>query len=767
VRYELLRRTLVVLVAGLLFPAVPFSETNSSHVPPARFTAVKGKVMVRSPGASANIRAAAYAAIEQGLEVSTAEGGSATVAFKDGSTIQLRELGKIEFTSLAAGANSPTEITLKEGFASFRILAERQDAYSVKVSNSTLIPHGVATFQTVFAKRRVQLGVQAGAVTVAAQSRSMVVRKGQAMEFDPFTAEELPTSHVRVVRLSFVSGTVSVSRPGSPSPEKAPVNMPLQEGFELSTSGASYAEVEFENGSATRLGELSKLKFYELGLGDSGDKLNGLSCEQGYATFHFLPEQYDALHVKVGDATLTPHGKSEFRTDIEQDRYRVEVFSGSVNVDAAGLSADLGPGKALERQVGSTELAFNIRKRIMKDAWDRWSDARDNQVDRTIKDQPVGPSGMRAGWSDLDTYGEWVQIAGRGIGWSPYAQAGWSPYTQGSWGWYPGTGWTWISSEPWGWLPYHCGFWDLDPAFGWYWSLPVNGCMFWEPSRVYWYSVPNWIGWWPRGRGTPGTLRPPTGAPGHPPGHPRQETPTHLSFEASRHVIAVPMGVFQHQQMITPQTAHEVLADPSSMIERPTLEPSSQTARELTAAAAGARSTQPGHGDTAIAATAPNSSGKAGVGFAQHSTAPSTLLMGGDPARENTLLSGYRIHSGREPLRAREGLTLGGRYNVRGSTGEFRGEAFRGWQANGTSGFRGIGSGAISVSHQSGGGAAHGGWTGGSAAGVSVSGGHMSGGSAGGFSGGHSSAASSGGGYSGGGGGGHSGGGGGGGGGHH
>ena len=44
-----------------------------------------------------------------------------------------------------------------------------------------------------------------------------------------------------------------LKRPGSAEQEQAMVNTPIQEGFELSTSSGSYAEVEFENGSTARI----------------------------------------------------------------------------------------------------------------------------------------------------------------------------------------------------------------------------------------------------------------------------------------------------------------------------------------------------------------------------------------------------------------------------------------------------------------------------------------------------------------------------------
>jgi ferric-dicitrate binding protein FerR (iron transport regulator) len=198
-------------------------------------------------------------------------------------------------------------------------------------------------------------------------------------------------SHVRVVRLSYVSGTVALKRPGSTVWAKALVNTPVQEGFELSTSTGSYAEVVFENGSTARLGELSIVDFSQLALDAEGNKLNHLTFERGHATFHFMPEQQDAYSVKIADATLTPGGKSEFRTDLREGRIRVEVFNGSVAVVAASGSVKLGKHKVLEFKTGTTEEVFNIRQGIHKDSWDKWVDARDAQAQLALRDQAVSP----------------------------------------------------------------------------------------------------------------------------------------------------------------------------------------------------------------------------------------------------------------------------------------------------------------------------------------------------------------------------------------
>src|SRR5271157_5742614 len=168
-------------------------------------------------------------------------------------------------------------------------------------------------------------------------------------------------SHVRVVRLSYVSGTVGVKRPASTEWAKGQVNTPIQEGFELSTAANSYAEVEFENGSTARLGEFSKVNFDQLAMDQDGNKLNRLTFEQGYATFHFLPEHEDAYSVKIAETTLTPNGKSEFRTDLEHGRARVEVFAGSVELTAASQTVKLGKDKVLEFDPQATQVDVRAR----------------------------------------------------------------------------------------------------------------------------------------------------------------------------------------------------------------------------------------------------------------------------------------------------------------------------------------------------------------------------------------------------------------------
>ena len=207
-------------------------------------------------------------------------------------------------------------------------------------------------------------------------------------------------SHARLVRLSFVSGTVAVKAPGATEWAQANVNTPVQEGSEILTFAASFAEVEFENGSTARLGPLSHLAFDQLALDAEGYKLNRMTFEQGCATFHFLPEKHDAYSVKIAGSTLTPSGKSMFRTDLDKGHVRVEVFNGLVEIAGPSGSAKLGKDKVLEYNTGTTEVAFNTKRGIVKDSWDRWTEARDSLASLASRDRAAAVHGPVSDWSD-------------------------------------------------------------------------------------------------------------------------------------------------------------------------------------------------------------------------------------------------------------------------------------------------------------------------------------------------------------------------------
>jgi len=365
-------------------------------------------------------------------------------------------------------------------------------------------------------------------------------------------------SHARIVRLSFVEGAVTLQRPDVADWAAASVNTPIQEGFKLSSAENGFAEVEFENTSTARLGQLSLLEFTQLALSPAGGKINRVTLHQGYATFHLMPEAEDIYEIGAADATLKPYGKTLFRVDLEEGAARVEVFKGSLEVASPSGSTILTKNKVLELRPGA-ENPFEVAEGITKDAWDEWVEQRENEVAALANRHGAAPYSASGspdtpfyGWSDLSNHGAWSYFSGYGYGWIPNVPPGWLPYSVGRWCWYPNWGYTWIAYEPWGWLPYHYGDWNFMPGHGWVWS--PGGWGAWSPALVNWYQGPGWIGWTPRTRG---------GTPGNP-----------LACPAGQPcATVVSMNTFQNSRPVNPR---ETLAiDPSQgrAIRRPDVPP--------------------------------------------------------------------------------------------------------------------------------------------------------------------------------------------------
>ena len=364
-------------------------------------------------------------------------------------------------------------------------------------------------------------------------------------------------SHVRIVRLSFAEGKVTVLRAGSADWSNATANTPLEEGMKLATGDDGFAEVEFENGSTARIGQLSTLVFTQLELMPSGGKVNHMTVERGYATFHVRPEGEDVYEVKAGSAVFTPEGKGEFRIDVDDSSIRAEVFRGALGTYDPSWSGSLAKNDVLALSPG-TDQPFSLTQGITEDEWDKWVAERDTvQAQAGEGSGPMLGAGLY-GWNDLYQYGTWNLVPGYGYGWFPDVAYGWAPYTMGRWAFYPGFGPTWISAEPWGWLPYHCGGWLSDPTLGWFWMPDMGACNDWSPALVTWYQGPGWTGWYPR---------PPRHHPLPPPRGRGRGEPTHIAM--------VKNNVIERGQPIRLESYKPVnLAEErGEQVAKPTLEP--------------------------------------------------------------------------------------------------------------------------------------------------------------------------------------------------
>ena len=318
-------------------------------------------------------------------------------------------------------------------------------------------------------------------------------------------------SKARIVRLSDVEGTVQIDRTTGAGFEKAFINLPMVEGCRLQTGANGRAEVEFEDGSALRLGNNSQLEFVHLALGDNGQKISTVKLLSGTAYASLHDAKGDRFSLTFAQDSITVPASAHFRVVLAPaNSASVAVFKGKIVV--AGLSGqnevaekhsatihfgkagaardDLGKSDSNPDELGKTDTSKTAGVVIAKnydqeplDGWDRQQNDYHQRYTTVANSAFSSPYGY--GVSDLNYYGGFMAIPGYGLGWQPYfADATWNPLMDGGWAWYPGAGYIWVSAYPWGWMPYRYGNWNFAPGYGWFWQPGAWGSWYATPALL-------------------------------------------------------------------------------------------------------------------------------------------------------------------------------------------------------------------------------------------------------------------------------------------
>jgi FecR protein len=285
-------------------------------------------------------------------------------------------------------------------------------------------------------------------------------------------------SHARIIRLSLVQGDVRFTREFHKDSlgdskalwERAPLNLPIREGYALATDNNSRAEVEFENGAMAFLSPNTVVEFYDLSL-DDGAKITRLILRQGSGIFYVHPAQNDYFSVTGGDFSVEANGRTRFRLDNYDDGSNVNVEQGQINVLRNKTTKALEKGQSYSVNVNNASAPATVARAGEDDDFDKWVSGRIDAVATatTYSSQYVNSPDYSSGFADLYNYGNFYNVPGYGYGWQPSGVgAGWSPFSYGSWYSDPSLGWNFISSAPWGWLPFHYGGWMFGPM-GWMW----------------------------------------------------------------------------------------------------------------------------------------------------------------------------------------------------------------------------------------------------------------------------------------------------------
>src|SRR5229473_7847470 len=289
-------------------------------------------------------------------------------------------------------------------------------------------------------------------------------------------------SQVRIVRLSYIDGSVQSARDSEQGYEKALLNLPISQGAKLRTMDGGRAEVEFEDGSTIRLAPNSAVEFPQLSLRDSGSKVSAVEMKQGTVYVDFANAKNEEFTVLFGHEKLMLTHSAHLRIGVDDEDATVAVFKGDIQIEGASGTVNVAKNQTAEFDLSDNDL-HTLAKSIQQEPYDDWNKQQDQYHLRYASNSYTSYSPYAYGASDLGYYGNFFNAPGYGMMWQPYfVGMGWDPFMDGAWAFSPGWGFGWVSAYPWGWTPYHYGTWVFLPGYGWAW----------QPGGVWttWYAQP-------------------------------------------------------------------------------------------------------------------------------------------------------------------------------------------------------------------------------------------------------------------------------------
>jgi len=307
----------------------------------------------------------------------------------------------------------------------------------------------------------------AACVSLKAQETGAITSSGQdALTSQMDNGARPGDSHVRIVRLSDAKGHLGLDRKTGAGFEQTMSNMPIVQGERLATADG-YAEVEFEDNSTLRVAPNTEVSFPLLALRSTGAKASTMKVAKGIVYVSTESTKDNEFLLEAGDAKMVVGPSTHLRLDFDGDAALLAVFNGSVEVQRGDETTVVNKKETLSLAAGQ----MSVTKKIAEGSFDAWDKESAEYHERYSHANAFAGNGNSFGLSDLNYYGNFVNVPGYGSFWQPYfIGAGWSPYANGVWALYPGAGYSWVSPYPWGWLPYHSGAWSFVPGFGWGWQ---------------------------------------------------------------------------------------------------------------------------------------------------------------------------------------------------------------------------------------------------------------------------------------------------------
>lgn len=304
----------------------------------------------------------------------------------------------------------------------------------------------------------------------------------------PPSDQEPEGIRIRVARISYLEGPVTMQRTKDEDWIDAILNTPLMAGDKIYTGPGAKAEIQLEDEVTLRMAGDTYIQFKILddGLGRIGILKGSLSVYAKEVNYARPPLEI----ISSNFATNILDNYALVRYDVQENGpAEIQVRRGHINVEKSpGNFLTLRRGERFIQE-GPNPDSYRIASLRPEDDFDRWCDL---QIAMDAASQSRNYISSRvAGYSDLDRYGDWVVVKEYGRVWRPRViSVEWSPYHDGRWMWRDPYGWTWVSYEPWGWVPYHYGRWVYVKSYDWCWvPHDVVHVVHHRPYRPVWHPA--------------------------------------------------------------------------------------------------------------------------------------------------------------------------------------------------------------------------------------------------------------------------------------
>jgi hypothetical protein len=307
----------------------------------------------------------------------------------------------------------------------------------------------------------------------------------------------------RVIRLSYVQGSVSFAPAGSDDWVLAAVNRPVFYGDRLWADEDGRTELELGDGTLW-LGPRTALDVINL-----DDRVAQFQLSEGEVVLRVRRlDSNDTVEVDTPNLAFVVTRPGSYRVSVDAQGQSTFVAVSDGMADVYGERASYAVARGQRYRFSGTDLQdAQFIAPSPPDVLERFALDRERRHDRVASSRYVSPDVI--GVEDLDAYGSWTTVADYGNVWVPRdVPQNWAPYRNGHWTWIDPWGWTWVDDAPWGFAPFHYGRWAYAQS-RWCWVPgPANVRPVYAPALVAFFggagasvsvSTGPAIGWVPLG----------------------------------------------------------------------------------------------------------------------------------------------------------------------------------------------------------------------------------------------------------------------------